>query len=61
MLISPCKDCSLRVVGCHSSCSLYSDWKNKKDKELLIRKHEAEDKDLVVRSMLRKNKRVKQR
>lgn len=25
---SPCKDCTNRHPGCHSKCSLYSDWKN---------------------------------
>ena len=25
---SPCKDCTARHSGCHSECSLYSEWKN---------------------------------
>ena len=24
---SPCKDCEDRVVGCHSVCTQYSNWK----------------------------------
>lgn len=23
---APCKDCSDRVLGCHSGCSRYQDW-----------------------------------
>ena len=26
--VAPCKDCADRVVGCHSSCQNYIDWKN---------------------------------
>lgn len=25
---SPCKDCTARHSGCHSECSLYSEWRN---------------------------------
>lgn len=27
----PCKNCDMRVIGCHSTCSDYIDYKNKLD------------------------------
>lgn len=30
---SPCKDCTKRVVGCHSSCESYCSWRNNQDIE----------------------------
>lgn len=27
MTVAPCKDCTTRFVGCHSSCSSYKQWK----------------------------------
>lgn len=26
-MITPCKDCTERIVNCHSTCSKYLDWK----------------------------------
>ena len=28
-MLSPCKDCQQRFIGCHSECLLYKDWKQK--------------------------------
>lgn len=30
---APCKDCSKRCVGCHSTCEDYIDWKAEHDAE----------------------------
>jgi len=29
---SPCYNCKKRVVGCHSNCSDYQEWKKQNDK-----------------------------
>lgn len=26
---NPCRDCSKRAIGCHSSCAIYQTWKQK--------------------------------
>lgn len=33
-MIAPCKDCPDRVVGCHSTCERYKDYREEKDREL---------------------------
>lgn len=33
MFKSPCKDCTERQLGCHSSCAAYKDFTEKKKKE----------------------------
>ena len=41
---SPCKNCVDRVVGCHSTCELYSEWSKsetaKKDAILAVKQTE---------------------
>lgn len=32
---SPCKDCTDRVVGCHSDCERYKTWKDAHEAERL--------------------------
>ena len=32
MMSNPCKDCTKRVVGCHSTCKDYKDWKEEQVK-----------------------------
>lgn len=31
--MSPCKDCEKRVLGCHSNCAEYVEFKNKRKDE----------------------------
>lgn len=33
MVVSPCKGCKDRSVGCHAKCKRYIDWKDMKTKE----------------------------
>ena len=46
---APCKDCADRVVGCHSTCDKYKDWKeqDRQRKELI---YESKIKDHFYRS-----------
>ena len=40
MHISPCKDCSDRVLGCHGTCKDYNDWALQRREELnYVKKH----------------------
>lgn len=62
-LISPCKDCSLRSISCHSDCPKdktgigYKKWKEMRDKELEEQKKvESLDNimtDIEVKRMMR--------
>lgn len=49
-LLTPCKGCEDRVVGCHSVCDKYITWKAKRDeikKEMTkIAMHEQEQNDI---------------
>jgi hypothetical protein len=31
-MITPCKDCSDRFLGCHSKCNKYGEWKQSEQK-----------------------------
>ena len=31
--VAPCKDCTDRHYGCHSTCKKYSEWKNNYEEE----------------------------
>ena len=42
MILSPCKDCSDRVVGCHSSCDKYKQYRSELDE---FKAKRAADKD----------------
>lgn len=42
MIVSPCKDCPERFVGCHSSCEKYKQYRSELDAFKAIR---AADKD----------------
>ena len=42
MIVSPCKDCPERFVGCHSSCERYKQYRSELDAFKAIR---AADKD----------------
>ena len=42
MIVSPCKDCLERFVGCHSSCAKYKQYRSELDAFKAIR---AADKD----------------
>ena len=33
MILSPCKDCTDRHIGCHSTCEKYIDFRKRCDKE----------------------------
>ena len=46
---APCKNCTDRVVGCHSTCEKYKDWK-KKDKERKQKIFESKMKSRYYRS-----------
>lgn len=57
---APCKDCPDRVVGCHSACEKYIEYRKERDKFLEQRMKETRLRDdLWVTS--RHNKRQKRR
>ena len=33
MIITPCKDCMERYIGCHSSCEKYIEWRKEFDEQ----------------------------
>lgn len=33
MIITPCKDCMERYIGCHSSCDRYIGWRKEFDEQ----------------------------
>lgn len=37
-MAGPCKDCGRREVNCHSTCTDYISWKEKKVKEIAYQK-----------------------
>lgn len=39
-MVSPCKGCERREVGCHSGCEDYRKWRCEKDKEVEARLRE---------------------
>lgn len=39
---APCKDCTKRCVGCHSTCEEYIDFNKKAEEERLSRYNRAE-------------------
>lgn len=43
MLITPCKDCTDRSVGCHCNCKRYIEWKNEIAK---VKDNIAKERDL---------------
>ena len=54
---SPCKNCTDRVLSCHSNCTKYAEWKNEVDEykktitqgKLLQRELDERKKDAVYR------------
>lgn len=49
MIKNPCRNCTKRVVGCHSTCKKYKDWK-KADKERKQLIYENKNKEKFYRS-----------
>lgn len=47
MPLSPCKDCPVRHVGCHSDCSKYIHYREEVDKENKIRREKEQMNRLV--------------
>lgn len=39
---NPCRDCTERIVGCHSTCNRYSEWsaEHKRQKDEIRRKRD---------------------
>ena len=57
---APCKDCPDRVVGCHSTCERYKEWKAEKDQERDARKVQALGTPVTSRQLII-NWRIKQK
>lgn len=53
---SPCKDCCMRVEGCHTTCEHYKKFRELKEIERDNRSKYIFNKDVVINSMLRNRK-----
>ena len=54
-MMSPCKDCPDRYIGCHSSCNKYISYKNElEDFKAKVKK--AKDKEIVFIEYKRKRR-----
>ena len=54
-MICPCKGCETRIVGCHSKCKWYGEWKSEQD-DIREKKHK-EKKTQVLASGGKKRRR----
>jgi hypothetical protein len=61
--VAPCRDCSDRFIGCHSTCKKYADWSNddKTKSDEARRKHDAENmkKDYAIQGHIKRKKGVR--
>ena len=60
----PCKDCSVRCVGCHSTCEKYIEWRNnekKKNDEIKFKQNMERIKEDYAIHNQRKRKRKRRR
>ena len=46
----PCKDCTKRCVGCHSTCQIYLDWRKDYDYQKIIYRVKKANENAVDRS-----------
>ena len=56
MLLSPCKDCTDRTIGCHSSCETYKGFKEKSEAQRQER-YERNDKEQAFSDHMQLSKR----
>lgn len=52
-MVSPCKECDERELGCHSHCIAYKRWKAKHG-EIVIRIHEDETASRNMENQIRR-------
>ena len=52
----PCKDCQNRVIGCHSGCERYQEYRTWADQKMAERAQEAISKEAFSRSYYRVQK-----
>ena len=56
----PCKNCTSRVVGCHSSCIKYINWKQEHEAKLQRQQEQKEFNNLIYSNQVTRNKKVSQ-
>lgn len=52
-MVSPCKECDERELGCHSHCIAYKRWKAKYG-EIVLKMHEDETANKNMESQIRR-------
>ena len=60
-MISPCKDCTERFPGCHSSCQLYGKFREACDKRREERNRQTPTNDYLVETFFKTQKRAHRR
>lgn len=56
----PCKDCEIRMIGCHSLCSAYKVWKQTREVISIEREKENIRRNLSHDHEMKYRKRLKQ-
>lgn len=60
-MIAPCKDCTLRQLGCHSTCFQYKSWKQEVDRVNSIMNQERRINNVITNISINKFNKIKKR
>lgn len=61
-MITPCKDCNDRCVGCHSNCDRYKEFREVVDKRNNQKREYRKKQDVLIgytRESIRRNNKIK--
>lgn len=61
MINAPCKDCSNRIVGCHSTCEAYKQFQLENEAVRHQRHLETESKAYAINTHLERKRKVKRK